>query len=63
MAEGAAAACLLDCHCEGNIKLFVCGPPGMMKAISGAKVSPKDQGELDGILKDLGYNKDQVYKF
>lgn len=46
-----------------NIKLFVCGPPGLMKAISGNKVSPKDQGDLTGILKDLGYSKDQVYKF
>ncbi|PHH88566.1 hypothetical protein CDD83_7360 [Cordyceps sp. RAO-2017] len=44
-------------------KIFVCGPPGLMKAISGAKVSPKDQGELDGALKELGYSKDQVYKF
>lgn len=46
-----------------NIKVFVCGPPGLMNAISGNKVSPKDQGELVGILKELGYNKDQVYKF
>lgn len=46
-----------------NIKVFVCGPPGMYKAISGAKVSPTDQGELTGILKELGYTKDQVYKF
>lgn len=48
---------------EENIKVFVCGPPGMYKAISGPKVSPKDQGELTGILKELGYSKDQVYKF
>ena len=48
---------------EENIKLFVCGPPGLYKAISGTKVSAKDQGELTGILKDLGYSKDQVYKF
>lgn len=48
---------------EQNIKVFVCGPPGLMKAISGPKVSPKDQGELSGSLKDLGYTKDQVYKF
>ncbi|KAI0144602.1 oxidoreductase NAD-binding domain-containing protein [Xylariaceae sp. FL1272] len=48
---------------EGNIKVFVCGPPGLYKAISGPKVSPKDQGELTGILKELGYSKDQVYKF
>jgi cytochrome-b5 reductase len=48
---------------EGNIKLFVCGPPPMYKAISGPKVSPKDQGELTGILADLGYSKEQVFKF
>jgi len=49
---------------EGEkIKLFVCGPPGMYKAISGGKKSPSDQGELDGMLKELGYSKDQVYKF
>lgn len=48
---------------EENIKIFVCGPPPMYKAISGAKVSPKDQGELTGVLADLGYDKDQVFKF
>ncbi|KAI0976541.1 oxidoreductase NAD-binding domain-containing protein [Xylaria arbuscula] len=48
---------------EGNIKIFVCGPPGLYKAISGTKVSPKDQGELSGVLKELGYTEDQVYKF
>ncbi|KAH9997179.1 ferredoxin reductase-like protein [Xylariaceae sp. FL0662B] len=48
---------------EQNIKLFVCGPPPMYKAISGTKVSPTDQGELTGILKELGYQIDQVYKF
>lgn len=48
---------------DGNIKLFVCGPPGLMNAVSGNKVSPKDQGELVGAFKDLGYSKEQVYKF
>lgn len=49
---------------EGEkIKIFVCGPPGLYKAISGGKKSPQDQGELDGILKELGYSKEQVYKF
>jgi cytochrome-b5 reductase len=47
----------------GNIKVFICGPPGMYKAISGTKKSPADQGELDGYLKELGYSKDQVFKF
>ena len=48
---------------EDNIKVFVCGPPGLYKAISGPKKSPAEQGELEGILAKLGYSKDQVYKF
>ena len=48
---------------QENVKIFVCGPPGLYKAISGAKKSPQDQGELEGYLAQLGYNKDQVYKF
>ena len=46
-----------------NVHVFVCGPPPFMKAFSGPKVSPADQGELTGILKELGYSKDQVFKF
>jgi cytochrome-b5 reductase len=46
-----------------NVKVFVCGPPPFYKALSGEKVSPQDQGELTGILKELGFTKDQVYKF
>jgi cytochrome-b5 reductase len=43
--------------------IFVCGPPGMMKAISGAKAPDYTQGEVDGVLKKLGYTKDNVFKF
>ncbi|KAH8899365.1 ferredoxin reductase-like protein [Thozetella sp. PMI_491] len=46
-----------------NIKVFICGPPGLMNAVSGNKKSPRDQGELTGILKELGYTPEQVYKF
>ncbi|CAK7201343.1 NADH-cytochrome b5 reductase [Sporothrix eucalyptigena] len=46
-----------------NFKVFVCGPPGLMKAVSGPKKAPTDQGELTGLLQELGYNKDQVLKF
>ncbi|KAH7120631.1 hypothetical protein EDB81DRAFT_914339 [Dactylonectria macrodidyma] len=46
-----------------NIKLFVCGPPGLMKAMSGNMANPIDQGELTGALQELGYSKGQVYKF
>lgn len=48
---------------EENIKVFVCGPPGLYKALSGMKKSPQDQGELSGVLKEMGYSLDQVYKF
>ena len=48
---------------EANIKVFVCGPPGLYKAISGMKPKPQEQGELEGYLKEMGYSKEQVYKF
>ncbi|KAL6331085.1 hypothetical protein AAG906_009513 [Vitis piasezkii] len=43
--------------------ILVCGPPGMMKHISGNKAKDYSQGELTGILKELGYTEDMVYKF
>lgn len=43
--------------------VFVCGPPPMVAAISGPKAPDYTQGEVDGILKKLNYNKDQVFKF
>ena len=48
---------------EEEFKVFVCGPPGLCKAVSGPKKSPQDQGELGGMLKELGYSQEQVYKF
>jgi len=43
--------------------VMVCGPPPMMAAISGDKAKDKTQGEVEGILKDLGYPKENVFKF
>ncbi|OJT05645.1 NADH-cytochrome b5 reductase 2 [Trametes pubescens] len=43
-------------------KIFVCGPPGQVAAISGPKKGYQ-QGELGGILKPLGYTEEQVFKF
>ncbi|KAI0352185.1 ferredoxin reductase-like C-terminal NADP-linked domain-containing protein [Trametes cingulata] len=43
-------------------KIFVCGPPGQVAALAGPKAGMK-QGELGGILKQLGYTEDQVFKF
>ncbi|GAB4832883.1 NADH-cytochrome b-5 reductase-like protein [Ancistrocladus abbreviatus] len=43
--------------------ILVCGPPGMMKHISGDKAKDRSQGELSGMLKELGYTEAMVYKF
>ncbi|KDN52564.1 putative NADH-cytochrome b5 reductase 2 [Tilletiaria anomala UBC 951] len=46
-----------------RIKLFVCGPPPQVEAISGGKGPKGSQGELKGLLADAGYQPSQVYKF
>ncbi|KAJ2666382.1 hypothetical protein GGH99_006753, partial [Coemansia sp. RSA 1285] len=46
-----------------DVLVSVCGPLPMMKSISGAKAPDYSQGEVGGILKELGYTSDQVFKF
>ena len=53
---------LLPAPAPGNM-VYVCGPPGMMASVSGNKKSPSDQGDLTGILADMGFTKEQVFKF
>lgn len=50
-------------HPDASHQVFVCGPPPLYEAISGNKVSPSDQGELTGALKELGFTKQNVFKF
>jgi cytochrome-b5 reductase len=38
---------------------FVCGPPPMYDALCG----PRGEKEISGLLKEMGYKSDQVYKF
>lgn len=44
---------------EEDPLIFVCGPPPMYNALCGAR----EDEELSGVLKELGYTKEQVYKF
>lgn len=44
-------------------KVLVCGPPGMVKHLAGDLPSKKGQGELGGLLKELGFDASQVFKF
>ena len=50
-----------------NNLIMVCGPPPMYDAVSGPKIfeegQPPKQGEVSGILKELGFTKDAVFKF
>lgn len=63
---GYVSASLIETHLpkpsDDNV-IFICGPPGMVNAISGPKNEDKSQGELTGVLKNLGYTSDMVYKF
>lgn len=43
-------------------KVFVCGPPPQVEVLAGKK-DGYQQGVLSGILKDLGFTQEQVYKF
>ncbi|KAJ3215049.1 hypothetical protein HDU67_000938 [Dinochytrium kinnereticum] len=47
----------------GQGKVFVCGPNPMMGHVSGTKAPDYSQGEVGGLLKKLGYSKDDVFKF
>ena len=38
--------------------IYVCGPPGMLEAVAGGKAVDKSQGELKGLLKDMGYSRE-----
>mmetsp|Transcript_20200 Transcript_20200/g.42319 ORF Transcript_20200/g.42319 Transcript_20200/m.42319 type:complete len:307 (-) Transcript_20200:58-978(-) len=47
--------------------VMVCGPPPMYKALCGGKVfekgKPPKQGDITGVLGDLGYTNTNVFKF
>ncbi|KAF9997957.1 NADH-cytochrome b5 reductase [Entomortierella chlamydospora] len=47
----------------GNTKVFVCGPPLMVKSVSGPKGPNFTQGDVGGALKELGLTNEDVFKF
>ena len=48
---------------DARHRVFVCGPPGFMRALSGEKTSPSDQGELSGLLTERHVSPEAVYTF
>lgn len=57
---------LLKAHIPGpderDMKVLFCGPPAMEKAIVGPKGLLGSQGGVGGILKEMGYSNEQVFK-
>ena len=47
---------------EGTM-VMTCGPKPMVAAIAGAKTPDFKQGEVGGLLAELGYTTDMVWKF
>lgn len=48
---------------EEDVLVMVCGPKGFMNHVSGDKGKNYTQGEVSGLLKDLNYTSEQVFKF
>ncbi len=47
---------------ERDVKVLFCGPPGMEKAVVGSKGWMGSQGAVGGVLREMGYSSDQVFK-
>jgi cytochrome-b5 reductase len=43
--------------------VLLCGPEGLLTHFAGPKNPDKSQGPVGGVLKELGYTEEQVYKF
>ena len=44
---------------DNSMILFICGPPPMYSALCG----PREEKNLSGLLNEMGYSANQVYKF
>lgn len=42
-----------------DVMVFVCGPPPLYNALSG----PREEAEVTGLLGEMGYKKEHVFKF
>ena len=55
---------MVDAKEGDKVKVLVSGPPPMTTAIAGSKGGfGWTQGSVGGILKELGYSQEQVFKF
>lgn len=43
--------------------VYICGPPALLDDFVGKKIQNTKQREFDGVLSQLGFSKDSVYRF
>ncbi|OJJ45456.1 hypothetical protein ASPZODRAFT_69878 [Penicilliopsis zonata CBS 506.65] len=48
---------------QHNTKVFVCGPPAMEEALTKSRGCMRTSGGEEGVLAQLGFSKNQIYKF
>ena len=63
VSKGMLRALMPDPLLGSLAKVLICGPPGMVKHLAGELPSKKGQGELGGLLRELGFDASQVFKF
>jgi cytochrome-b5 reductase len=64
--KGFVSAQMIQAHLpkpDEDCLLLVCGPKGLLAHVSGEKGPQNSQGPLGGLLKELGFLDDKVYKF
>ncbi|SCV02327.1 LAMI_0G17920g1_1 [Lachancea mirantina] len=54
---------LKQCDEKQSSQVFICGPPKFVEVYTGSKGPLMFQGQLRGYLKELGYQKSNVFKF
>jgi len=62
VSKGMVERCIFGANEHKKFKIFVCGPPPMINAVSGKKDGRK-QGKIGGCLKQAGFTEEHVYKF
>jgi cytochrome-b5 reductase len=48
---------------DGEKLVLVCGPDGMVKHLAGEKIADGNQGVIGGLLKEMQYTAQNVFKF
>jgi cytochrome-b5 reductase len=54
---------MIDDEKKSRRKIFVCGPNKMLELVSGERARDYSQGQVTGILSNLGLSSNEIWKF